>query len=56
MKKRATKLTLNRETLNRLTLQQVPGADDDARRTYPCYPPTYGPSCYEYCYVPPINA
>ena len=52
MKKRATKLTLNRETLSRLSLQQVPGADDLAR-SYPCVPPTYGSSCYEYCPVRP---
>lgn len=53
MKKTVRKFALNRETLRSLengeTLR-VAGA-----RTNPCYPPTYGPSCYEACPTQPFS-
>ena len=47
MKRNTKKITLSRETLRLLDAQDLVMADGGA--TYPCYPPTYGPSCYGTC-------
>jgi hypothetical protein len=47
MKRNVRKIALNRETLRNLSVQDLGNAV--GARTIPCYPPTYGPSCYSQC-------
>jgi hypothetical protein len=48
MKKNVKKMTLSKETV--LSLVETREANGGA--TIPCYPPSYGPSCYAFC---PVN-
>ena len=50
MKKSVKKITLNRETLRNLNAQDVGNAAGG--RSIPCYPESYGPSCYGGCPQP----
>ena len=49
MKSTIKKIALNRETLRNLNNQVLANAAGGA--SIPCYPPSYGTSCYEVCPV-----
>lgn len=56
MRKTAKKVALNRETLRNLDGQDFARVEGGlAPPTYPCYPPTYGPSCYAACPTEPFS-
>lgn len=53
MKKTVKKFALNWETLHNLDDRESLRAV--GARTIPCYPPTYGPSCYGTCPTQPFS-
>jgi hypothetical protein len=54
MKRNVKKIALNRETLRNLDSQELANAEG-AVGSIPCYPPTYGPSCYSACPTQPLT-
>ena len=53
MRRNAKKIVLNRETLRNLDVQEI--EDVRGAGSIPCYPPTYGPSCYSDCPTQPLT-